>query len=276
MRTFSETMQAAIALNTGEWVALLEINLASGAVIRYTTCWADVTWDSQTWVAHSFEIPSSNRQTNISDSDISVRIDNVNQALSGVILTDQVQGQSLRLRIIYVDGATGAPIGETTDFIDLVDSTVAEASANDLWCVLTARSWKCLMERECPARNFGPACPWRFGDTNCAFDSDTTKLAAQTADAGCTASVIADAARTEAANYWKDGVIEFTSGTQSGKKRKILSSATGTVTVEFAFDAAPAAGDAYTIRQGCDKSYDTCLNAFANTANFGGFVNLQN
>ena len=96
---------------------------------------------------------------------------------------------------------------------------------------------------------------------------------AGTADAGSTATILKDAARTEAEDYWNGGILEMTSGTNDGKRRQILTSVPGTITLLYAFSNPIATGDTYTIKRGCDKSISSCRD-FENEINFGGFISI--
>lgn len=122
-------------------------------------------------------------------------------------------------------------------------------------------------------RFFQLLCPWTFGGTYCAFVRSSTGVTTQTCDAGCTTSVIKDAARGEADNYWKDGYVQFTSGENDGVNRRVTASSqsANTFTLDVALDNAPEAGDTYDLYQGCDKLVSTCEDRFSNQANFGGF-----
>ncbi|MFH1320442.1 MAG: phage BR0599 family protein [Bacteroidota bacterium] len=102
------------------------------------------------------------------------------------------------------------------------------------------------------------------------------ELTGQTADAGSTASVLIDAARTEADDYWNNGNVEMTSGDNIGLKRRILdfTDATDTITFVFAFPNVIAPGDTYTIKRGCNKTEQQCEKVFSNFANFGGFTSI--
>jgi hypothetical protein len=73
---------------------------------------------------------------------------------------------------------------------------------------------------------------------------------AGTADAGSTALLIVDAARTEAdTDYWTESIVFMTSGPNAGQGRRITAfdPATDTMTVSPAFTQAVAAGNTYII-----------------------------
>ena len=87
------------------------------------------------------------------------------------------------------------------------------------------------------------------------------------------ASVFRDSARTEAADYFGDGTLAFTSGDNAGLKPiKVKEYALdGTITLHEAMHYPVAVGDAYTLVPGCRKRLADCRDKWANVVNFGGF-----
>jgi uncharacterized phage protein (TIGR02218 family) len=78
---------------------------------------------------------------------------------------------------------------------------------------------------------------------------------------------------TGADNYYNRAYILFTSGANTGLRRTVRSSlnAGGVLNLLQALPVAPAAGDAFTLYPGCNKSAATCTTRFSNIVNFKGF-----
>lgn len=87
------------------------------------------------------------------------------------------------------------------------------------------------------------------------------------------ASVFRDSTRAEAADYFGDGYLSFTSGANAGLKPLEIKvhAADGTLTTHEPFPYAVAVGDAYSLVPGCRKRLEDCRDKWANVANFGGF-----
>lgn len=85
-----------------------------------------------------------------------------------------------------------------------------------------------------------------------------------------------DSARAEAADYFKGGRVEFTSGANAGLKAQEVKAhaADGTLATFEPFYYPPAVGDTYTLIPGCDKSLAACRDRWDNVINFGGFPNM--
>ncbi len=81
-----------------------------------------------------------------------------------------------------------------------------------------------------------------------------------------------------AAGWFALGRIEWTGGALAGRVSAIAGHARGPGGVDLSLQpgegAAPAAGDSFVIRAGCDKAFATCKAKFNNALNFQGFPHL--
>jgi uncharacterized phage protein (TIGR02218 family) len=76
----------------------------------------------------------------------------------------------------------------------------------------------------------------------------------------------------QAAGYFDQGVVTFTSGANAGLKRTVKSyDGAGGFTFALPLPVAPAAGDTISVFAGCDKLLATCTDKFANAGKFRGF-----
>lgn len=78
---------------------------------------------------------------------------------------------------------------------------------------------------------------------------------------------------TQNTGYFDLGVMEFTTGALAGVFRSVkqYDQANGAVTPVLPLPSAPAPGDQFVIKPGCDKTFATCNTVFTNTANFRGY-----
>jgi uncharacterized phage protein (TIGR02218 family) len=87
--------------------------------------------------------------------------------------------------------------------------------------------------------------------------------------------VFTDTARTEADDYFGDGLFTWTGGANSGYSEKIKTYAADTFTLVRPAPFAVVAGDTYTAIAGCRKRLaEDCIAKFANELNFGGEPHL--
>jgi uncharacterized phage protein (TIGR02218 family) len=129
-------------------------------------------------------------------------------------------------------------------------------------------------------QTYGAQCPKTFCGTE--YAGCGVSLAANTVTGTLTsvtsASVFTASARTEAADTFGAGTIQFTSGPNAGLKAlEIKSFAGGVITTFEPFYYLPVAGNAYSMVRGCRKRLSDCQarwngsGTFSNVANFGGF-----
>ena len=129
-------------------------------------------------------------------------------------------------------------------------------------------------------QTYGAQCPKLFCGTE--YAGCGVSLAANTVTGTLTsvtsASVFTASARTEAADTFGAGTIQFTSGPNAGLKAlEIKSFAGGVITTFEPFYYLPAAGNAYSMVRGCRKRLSDCQARWngsgivSNVANFGGF-----
>ena len=129
-------------------------------------------------------------------------------------------------------------------------------------------------------QTYGAQCPKLFCGTE--YAGCGVSLAANTVTGTLSivtsASVFYSAARTEAADTFGAGTIQFTSGPNAGLRAlEIKSFAGGVITTFEPFYYLPVAGNAYSMVRGCRKRLSDCQARWngsgivSNVANFGGF-----
>lgn len=86
-------------------------------------------------------------------------------------------------------------------------------------------------------------------------------------------SVFRDSTRAEAADYFGEGTIAFTTGANAGLKPLEVKThaADGTLTLHAPCHYPVAIGDAYSLIPGCRKRLEDCRDKWNNIVNFGGF-----
>jgi uncharacterized phage protein (TIGR02218 family) len=124
-------------------------------------------------------------------------------------------------------------------------------------------------------KTYTAACPKRFGGQE--YAGCKVALGPITVTGTITNvtsnSVFRDSTRAEAADYFGEGTIAFTTGNNAGLKPMEIKAhaADGTITTHEAFYYTVTVGDAYTMIPGCRKRQEDCRDKWANIANFGGF-----
>ncbi len=133
---------------------------------------------------------------------------------------------------------------------------------------------------------YQPGCVHMLYDAECTLvraSFTTTAVPVAASPAPTTSSFDSGApftwpAAAQVTDYYRLGVITFTSGVNSGLSRGVrLDTWTGgagahhSFTLDRPLPTAPAAGDQFGIYPGCDKQQATCTNKFANLVHFRAF-----
>ncbi len=116
---------------------------------------------------------------------------------------------------------------------------------------------------------YTPDCRADLGDSRCKVD-----LAVLTVVGRVTAATdrygFTDASRTEAEGYWDGGLVTWTGGANVGRKMEVQTFASGAFSLFLPMPGEIAIGDTYSLHPGCDKSFDSCRDRYANALNFRG------
>lgn len=196
-------------------------------------------------------------------------IDNVNRAVGALIAGIDFRNKRVVLRSIFLDKLE-SPEDATMLFDGVIDKP--SITENSMGIQVVSR----LELKKKTGRLYQLMCGWIFGGSHCAFDRASTS-AAGNVETNSTTSIIYDTTnRTEADDYWNDGVIVFSTGVNNRQKRRVTNfdNATGGIAMDIILPNTPAVGDNYTIYQGCDKTLSICNSRFSNRVNYGGFHTL--
>lgn len=221
---------------------------------------------------------SAIRLTNTAAIDqVTVEVANADRIFSSEVLNTELRGARVRIFKVFVDA-----LAASTDRVDLFDGLVDKIAVNPQFLVLTlvSRVTVSSLQRIGPGRRWQAMCNWHFARTpGCtfAFTPGTDQLTAQTVDATSTTTVIVDAARTEADNFWRAGKVTFTSGINNGLERRVIASdlSSTNFTMDFQLPNTPGVGDTYSLERGCNHTIDNCTDR-NNLQNYGGFPQLPN
>lgn len=123
-------------------------------------------------------------------------------------------------------------------------------------------------------------CRNRLGDARCKVDLAAFTVAG-TLSSVTSLQVFRDSSRTEADDWFGDGILTFTSGDCVGYSQKVKAyAADGTFTLMLPMFSPVQVGDTYTVHAGCRKRHDRtranpggvsdCIDKFGNILNFRG------
>jgi uncharacterized phage protein (TIGR02218 family) len=158
-------------------------------------------------------------------------------------------------------------------------ATIGEVRRSEFAFTAELRSAASFLDQE-TGLLFQRLCSADLGDARC-------RVAVTAPDFACDGTVLAGAtpigfaaalARTYEAGFFSGGKLTFTSGGNSGASRQVKDHTLLGTNVSFLLWtplARPvAAGDAFTVSAGCDKTLTTCRYKFNNLANHRGFPHI--
>ncbi|PLX39065.1 MAG: beta tubulin [Hyphomicrobiales bacterium] len=128
-------------------------------------------------------------------------------------------------------------------------------------------------------RLFSRHCDATLGDARCGVDNDDSAYmtdGAVTGGDGRRRITVSGLAGFED-GWFSRGLLEWTTGANAGARAEIKAhtrAATITLSLWQATAEPIEAGDAFIVRAGCDKCFETCIAKFANTENFRGFPHM--
>lgn len=124
-------------------------------------------------------------------------------------------------------------------------------------------------------KTYTALCSHTFGDTRCGKNLASLSVTG-VVNIVTSSSVIRDTSRTEFADYFGAGTIQFTSGANAGlPPLEIKNYATdGTITTHEPFYYLPTVGDAFVIVPGCRKRLIDCRDKWNNVINRFAFDHI--
>lgn len=158
--------------------------------------------------------------------------------------------------------------------LPLMSGRLGEATLRDGHIVIELRDLRQYLLQKVGAAS-SKTCRYRLGDSRCGIDldgSDPGLTVTGTLTSVTSNRVFRDSSRTEDADWFGEGLIEFTTGNNIGVPFKIRSyAADGTFTLALPVFSDVQVGDQYTAIVGCRKRFEEdCVAKFDNELNFGG------
>jgi len=260
-------------------IDLWTIKLKNGTTLRWTSGDVIVSVNSVTW-----SLGPAITRTGLKQS-VGVSVDTMTMTLAADA-TVQVGGVPL-IQAIKLRTFANATVRLDRGFFDISNvcqgiapgffGRVGEVKVGRSGATFEVRSHAELLDVMIPGDVYQPGCRNTLFDAQCGLAMSTYTVSGTVATVPDTTRRVitsASAAVTGKAAGWADlGVLTMTSGACAGQSRTVrLHTLSGSATVQVTspFDNAPAAGDTFTLRAGCDKTKATCTSKFGNVVRFRG------
>lgn len=262
-------------------VDLLTITLADDpvtpTVLRYSLGDFKVTFGANLFVIDGPIIERGDvrvsRGLSVDDLELTVQNTNLDLQLLGMayikaIALGAFDGAKVLLQRGFMDEWSGTIV----DALYLFSGRVSALGDMTRWSVqVRVTSDTELLNVKLPRNVFTPNCPLNVYSPTCALDRDDFTVTGSVTQV-LNQRVRFDTGRTEAVDYFNQGVLMFTSGANAGKSRSVKTYP-GSGIFEFAlpWGADVAVGDDFLVYPGCDKTMATCEDRFDNLPHFRGF-----
>ncbi len=248
------------------------ITPVAGAVLRFTDYSEALTVGGDTYLpASAFTVTALRKR-----ADASV------DTQSADLLTGDDLTENRLLAGVYdhaeVTMSLALPGNEGLGLWPMARRYFGEIGSAEIAATVELRSLTEMMQRPV-GRIYLKTCDARFGDARCGLDLDALGFvhAATIADSGPSISPIDrafDVSSVQADGYFQYGVCRFTDGLNLGVERPIVHHADDRVTLLLPPPFPIANGDGLALTRGCDKTFPTCRDVYANYLNFRGFPDM--
>lgn len=207
-----------------------------------------------------------------------IEVDQLAVTLSGPALT--VDGQPLAA-FATAGGFDGATVlleraylndaGQLQGTLSWFSGMVSDVEPTDMGTGLTVKSQLTQLNQQLPRNLYQAGCLNNLFDSNCGVNRAVLTQATMVVRLGSAALFAITLAGPSAADgYLTLGIAKFTSGANAGLSRSVLYQSGDSLVFSRPFPFPVSLGDRLTVTPGCNKTFATCANKFANTSRFRG------
>lgn len=270
MKTFASGLAAHYAQDSTTLCQCLKITRRDGVVLGYTTAPIDVTVSAQLYLAGpGLDIGDivSTSGLAVDNLELTILPDDAGTITRADLLTGKWNGAAFTIfECSYADPTLGINT--------LKSGTTGEVRMQRGAFTVELRSLTQMLQQPVGAVT-SKTCRYRLGDANCTvalagftFTGTVTAVASQ--------QQFTAAALAQAADYYVEGLVTFTSGLNAGYTQKCKAFSAGKVfTLSLPMPYAIANGDTFSAIAGCQKRHLLdCETKFSNILNFGGEPDL--
>jgi uncharacterized phage protein (TIGR02218 family) len=263
LRAASPALSAALAGGAPLWSAdLFAFTLADGATRFNWTSWdSDLVVDGVAYASRApwLERSSWNVTNTLAVPSLTVSLRALNDGFDGGAgIKTQVHnglfdGAACRLsRVFMASPGDTAALGA----VPLFGGKVAGVDLTGTTATLTIKGKVNDLDQFAPRNLYQIGCNHAFCDAGCTL-SRAAFTATFAVGAGPTDSFIPWSSAPAGATSYQNGQVTFATGLASGQTRTIAAATSAGLTLAYPLYQTPAAGDAFSAFQGCDKTFNS-------------------
>ncbi|MDI9234310.1 DUF2163 domain-containing protein [Limnohabitans lacus] len=256
---------------------LYTITLVTGTVLRYTSADIDITHAGTTYSARGPLIRRGTVRTVVGlevdqlDMTVSPKPGMSGHLLDGepfipASLQGALDGAMVMLQKAFLSSWALPPVGAVVMFYGRVSDVSGTRSAMPV----DVKSALELLNTKLPRNIYQASCMHTLYDSGCAVNKAARTVTGTVTGTNGTGQWL-QSGLAQAAGWFDQGVLTFTSGANAGVQRTVKAHSAGQFWFALPLPNAPAVGDAFSVYPGCDKTQATCSAKFNNTPRFRGF-----
>jgi uncharacterized phage protein (TIGR02218 family) len=283
MRTVSAGLLSLLNSMTSFLMAdLYTVTLLDGTVLRYTSCDFALTYNNHSYApqgkgsAPAIERSGWECATGgvVGQLELTLLCGDSAQ-LNGVAMVLQAHNGAFDGATVVLERAFMPTWGDTSlGTVPLFTGSVSEIDLNSTQITFRARDRLDLLSIQMPRNVFLPLCAHLLYDAGCTLNRVANSINC-TVGTGATISRLQAALSTgQTAGVFESGILAFTSGPCAGARRGVRTFDGTWFQLSTPLPTIPAAGDAFTVSKGCDRTLATCTSRFNNKANWRGFKDI--
>ncbi len=143
---------------------LVEITLSGPAYYRYTDLDEDVFYNGDQYYSRGLDFAGIELSITPQVDNVSFAIDNVDSAISAIVLNNDTRGKTCTIRRAAIDSNIQV-ISTATIFIGTLDRVEVDNQRGRFDVVNSAIKW----QTKVPRRTHTATCPWTFKGSECAY-----------------------------------------------------------------------------------------------------------
>ena len=169
----------------------------------------------------------------------------------------------LELRRCFLSAWSDPPVGDLILFM----GTVSDIKGSGTQIEISVKSKLEVLNAQVPRNLYQASCLNSVYDALCQVDKTSMSVGSQVVS-GTTSSIASTLTNLD--DYFKLGVLRFTSGANIGVTRTVKKFSNKGFSFSLPLPNLPAPGDYFVVYPGCDGTMDSCKNKFNNLIRFRG------
>jgi len=170
MRSLPTDLTAELAKEYKTIVHLVTIVVSASQIYRWTDFDQDVHYAGVWYVTKRLRFDPPQLSITSKLDSVTLEVDNVDKAMSNLILTTDLRGKDCILQRTALDRNLAVIGGVSTLFKGFLD----ESRANRRRALFKVFNWLIKWRTITPKRIHSPTCPWVFKGTDCHYSGDQT------------------------------------------------------------------------------------------------------